>query len=150
MHTISPDGPRSGPGFGFLTFSFFISVRPLTTLICYAAMLEAGASSSSTTIHRERSRSRSHSPENSPDPDETESRMADSLYRANATIDEYTTTLAKISRAPMPDDPELLRCCCGRADCDNASAWFAFKNKLEGRLILCAGACTQRSCWTRH
>lgn len=65
--------------------------------------------------------------------------MADSLYLANATIDEYTSTLAKISRAPTPDEPELLRCCCGKDDCENTAAWFAFKNKLESRLILCAG-----------
>ncbi|THH05088.1 hypothetical protein EW145_g5054 [Phellinidium pouzarii] len=40
------------------------------------------------------------------------SQLTNSLYRANATIDDFTTTLAKISRAPTPDDADLLHCCC--------------------------------------
>ncbi|KAI5117865.1 hypothetical protein M0805_006567 [Coniferiporia weirii] len=66
------------------------------------------------------------------------SQLTNSLYRANATIDEFTSTLAKISRAPTQDDIGLLHCCCGRDACENMKAWAAFKSELEGRLILCA------------
>ncbi|EJD01634.1 uncharacterized protein FOMMEDRAFT_169713 [Fomitiporia mediterranea MF3/22] len=73
-------------------------------------------------------------------PTSPDSQMTNSLHRATATIDEFTTALAKVSRAPSPDaaDRDLLHCCCGREDCANAAAWTAFQNKLESRLILCA------------
>lgn len=72
-------------------------------------------------------------------PGTPDSQLTNSLYRANATIDDLTTTLTKISRAPTPDDLKLLHCCCGKADCENTKAWTAFQTKLESRLILCAG-----------
>lgn len=74
-----------------------------------------------------------------------DSLMTNSLYRATATIDELTATLAKVSRTPSsgpgPDGSEtsLMSCCCGSADCDKLAAWAAFQAKLENRVILCAG-----------
>ncbi|KAH8118771.1 hypothetical protein DFH11DRAFT_699408 [Phellopilus nigrolimitatus] len=70
-------------------------------------------------------------------PTSPNSQMANSLYRATATIDELTTTLAKISRAPT-DNANLLPCCCGRDLCEHRKAWVAFHGKLESRLIICA------------
>ncbi|KAL5527842.1 hypothetical protein ACEPAG_6643 [Sanghuangporus baumii] len=80
------------------------------------------------------------STESSSRPATPDSQMTNSLHRANSTIDELTATLAKVSRAPSPDlaDRDLLRCCCGRADCANTAAWTSFQSKLESRLILCA------------
>lgn len=72
-------------------------------------------------------------------PGTPDSQLTNSLYRANATIDDLTTTLTKVSRAPTPDDLNLLHCCCGREECENSKAWAAFQSKLESRLILCAG-----------
>ncbi len=73
-------------------------------------------------------------------PGSPESQMTNSLYRANATIDDLTTTLTKISRAPTPDDVTTFRCCCGRDECTNYNTWVSLHKKLENRLILCAGA----------
>ncbi|KLO06579.1 hypothetical protein SCHPADRAFT_917500 [Schizopora paradoxa] len=71
-------------------------------------------------------------------PGSPESQMTNSLYRANSTIDDLTTTLTKISRAPTPDDLTTFRCCCGREECINYHTWASLHKKLEGRLILCA------------
>lgn len=72
-------------------------------------------------------------------PGTPDSTLTNSFHRANATIDDLTVNLAKVSRAPTPDASSLLRCCCGREDCENTSAWVTHQAKLESRLILSAG-----------
>ncbi|TDL29974.1 hypothetical protein BD410DRAFT_780491 [Rickenella mellea] len=78
---------------------------------------------------------RSPSSSRPPTPD---SPLANSLHQATATIDDITAALSTFSRAPSPDPPNLLQCCCAREECDHTKAWAAFKAKLEGRLVLSA------------
>lgn len=65
--------------------------------------------------------------------------LTSSLRHATATIDDLTLALANYSRVPSPEPPTVLRCCCGREDCENTKALLAFKSDLESRLILSAG-----------
>ncbi|KZT29451.1 hypothetical protein NEOLEDRAFT_1056746 [Neolentinus lepideus HHB14362 ss-1] len=61
-----------------------------------------------------------------------------SLLHATMTIDDLTLALTNFSRAPSPDPPAALSCCCGNAECDNVKEWMRCKSKLEGRLTLSA------------
>lgn len=68
-----------------------------------------------------------------------DSRLASSLHRATATIDDLTHTLSSVSRLSSPEPENASTCCCGREDCETSQAWTAFKAKLESRLVLSAG-----------
>ncbi|KAL1944128.1 hypothetical protein VTO73DRAFT_3313 [Trametes versicolor] len=67
-----------------------------------------------------------------------DSRLASSLHRATATIDDLTHTLSSVSRLSSPEPENASTCCCGREDCETSQAWTAFKAKLESRLVLSA------------
>lgn len=67
-----------------------------------------------------------------------------SLYHATATIDDLTMALVNFSRVPSPEPPNLLACCCGREDCENALSWLECKSRLESRLTLSGGGESSR------
>lgn len=72
-------------------------------------------------------------------PDSPLSPMGRNFDLSSSTIDELTSVLNDLNRAPASLDTHGLTCCCGKDACQNTLAWLDIKSKLETRLILSAG-----------
>ncbi|KAG2013038.1 hypothetical protein CC2G_009975 [Coprinopsis cinerea AmutBmut pab1-1] len=72
-------------------------------------------------------------------PESPTSPMTRSFDLSSSTIDELTSVLTDLNRAPSPAPSEHPpRCCCGQDDCENTVSWLDLRTKLETRLILSA------------
>lgn len=61
-----------------------------------------------------------------------------SLDLSSSTIDELTNALSNVASSQEPENA-VVRCCCGKEDCQNTAEWLEVKSHLEKRLILSAG-----------